>query len=403
MTIELKGHLDTNKVAEVKAEIDRQLANLDNAEHLVIDCHNLEYISSSGLRIIIGIKKSHPNMEVTGVSAGVYNVFEMTGFTRILDISRALRRIDPDQCQLIGEGGNGAVYRINDEEIVKVSKYAKNDEALIRESEQVREAFIMGVPTVISFDTVEMTNGQKGIVMEALDSQSLGAYITEHPESLDDIVPKYVNLFRQSNAISTDSPLFHNTKEWLRWHLTLPQRIINDEEAALMETILDAIPDDNKFIHFDGHVGNVLMQGAQDNRSLMLIDMGDAGTGHPVLEIAGWAFMMLEPDYAEGNTMSERITGMTRQLQRDFCRRVLAEMFHVTDAAELDHLMHEAALVGRVKAAFMAQRFATIVPDEKFRRFIVQNVRETLTLVPEIKAAIHFFVEKMQGLGTFSG
>lgn len=396
MIIELKGHLDTAKVAEVKANIDKQLSGVDAAEHLVIDCRELEYISSSGLRIIISIKKSHPDMEVMGVSADVYNVFEMTGFTRILDVKRALRRVDLNQCRLIGEGGNGAVYRISDEEIVKVSKYAKNDAALIKESEQLREAFIMGVPTVISFDTVETSNGQKGIVMEALNSQSLGAYISEHPESMDWIVPKYVSLFRQTNAISTDSPLFRNTKEWLRWHLTLPQRIINDEEAALMETIINAIPDDNKFIHFDGHVGNVLMHGAQDDRSLMLIDMGDAGTGHPVLEIAGWAFMMLEPDYAEGNSLSVHITGMTHQMQRKFCRRVLSEMFHVTDAAELDNLVQQASLVGRVKASFVAQRWATVVTDEKFRNFIVQNVRETLTLVPEIRDAIHLFVDYLQ-------
>lgn len=398
MIIELKGHLNTAKVAEVKAEIDEQLKNIGDTEHLVIDCHDLEYISSTGLRIIIGIKKSHPDMEVIGVSTDVYNVFEMTGFTRILDVSRALRRVDLTQCKLIGEGGNGAVYRINDEEIVKVSKYAQNDEALIKESEQVREAFIMGVPTVISFDTVETTNGQKGIVMEALDSQSLGSYISEHPECMDDIVPKYVNLFRQANSISTDSPLFHDTKEWLRGHLTLPQRIINDEETKLLESLIDAIPDDNRFIHFDGHVGNVLMHGTQDNRSLMLIDMGDSGTGHPVLEISGWAFMMLEPGYAEGKSMSERITGMSRQLQRDFCRRVLAEMFHVTDEAEQDNLLLQASLVGRVKAAIMAQRFAAIVPDENFREFIIQNVRETLTLIPEIKAAIHLFVDKLKDL-----
>lgn len=395
MTIALTGHLDTSKVADVKKYIDGKIADLDVSEHLVIECNELEYISSSGLRMFLGIMKKHPNMEVTGVCPEVYNVFEMTGFTRILNVHKALRKIDISGCKLLGEGGNGAVYRINDEEIVKISKHSQGDEALMKESKQVKEAFLMGVPTVISFDTVDSGNGHKGIVMEALDSDSLGTYLTQNPDRMDAVIPKYVELFRQTNAVQTDSSLFRDTKEWLRSLLMLPTRIINDEEAALLSSLLDEVPDSNHFVHFDGHVGNVLMYGPQDDRNLMLIDLGDAGTGHPVLEIAGWAFMMLEPEYAEGVSTSERITCMSRSMSRDFCRRMLAEMFHVTDAAELDDLVRKAALVGRLKSAFIAQRWANVVDDENFRNYFVRLVRETLDLAPEIKEAVRFFVGKL--------
>lgn len=395
MTIALTGHLDTSKVADVKKYIDGKIADLDVSEHLVIECNELEYISSSGLRMFLGIMKKHPNMEVTGVCPEVYNVFEMTGFTRILNVHKALRKIDINGCKLLGEGGNGAVYRINDEEIVKISKHSQGDEALVKESKQVKEAFLMGVPTVISFDTVDSGNGHKGIVMEALDSDSLGTYLTQNPDRMDAVIPKYVELFRQTNAVQTDSSLFRDTKEWLRSLLMLPTRIINDEEAALLSSLLDEVPDSNHFVHFDGHVGNVLMYGPQDDRNLMLIDLGDAGTGHPVLEIAGWAFMMLEPEYAEGVSTSERITCMSRCMSRDFCRRMLAEMFHVTDAAELDDLVRKAALVGRLKSAFIAQRWANVVDDENFRNYFVRLVRETLDLAPEIKEAVRFFVGKL--------
>lgn len=394
MTIELNGHLDTSKVADVKEAIDAQLANATASEHVVVDCSKLEYISSSGLRILLAMRKQHPDMEIVDVSTEVYNVFEMTGFTRILNVKKALRRINLDECQLIGEGGNGAVYRINDEEIVKICKRQHGDKALIHESEQVREAFLSGVPTVISFDTVDCGNGRKGIVMEALESQSLGSYLAEDPSRMDEMVPKYVELYRQANAVSIDSPLFPDIKEWLRKHLTLPQRIINDEEAALLESILDAVPDDNKFIHFDSHVGNVLMYGPKDNKSLMVIDMGDSGKGHPVLEIAGWAFMMLEPDYARGCTPAEKVTSMSREMCREFGKRVVAEMFHITDEAEKEHMLNQAALVGRVKAAFISLRWATAMESEKGRAFFRRYVKETLTMVPEIKAAVRLLSEK---------
>lgn len=396
-TIKLTGRLDTATAQSVDATIAGEIAQqAEKPTELVFDCSELDYISSTGLRVVLKYKKLFPQMEVINASNDIYNVFDMTGFTRIIDVKKALRRVNLDECQLLGEGGNGAVYRINDEEIVKISKNPKGDEALIRESEQVREAFLLGMPTVISFDTVDCGDGRKGVVMEALDSQSLGAYLAENPSRMDDIIPKYVELFRQTNAIETDSPLFRNTKEWLRWHLTLPGRVINDEEAAMFSGLLDEIPDSNHLVHFDGHVGNVLMYGPKDNRSLMLIDLGDTGTGHPILEIAGMAFMMLEPDYAKGCTASEKTTGMPREMQREFCRRMLAERYHVTDPAELDELFRQASLIGRLKSAFIAQRWASIIENEKFKGFMINLVRETITLVPEIKEAIRQFVAREQ-------
>lgn len=396
MTIKLTGHLDTSKVTEVKKDIDQQLSGIDTKEHIVIDCSELDYISSSGLRILLGIKKTHPNMEITEVSSDVYNVFEMTGFTRILDVRKALRKIDLSTCELIGEGGNGAVYRINAEEIVKVSKRPNADKALVLESEQVKEAFLMGVPTVISFDTIDCGNGHKGIVMEALDSQSLGAYISEDPSRMDAIIPKYVELFKQSNAIEVDSPLFKSIKDWLRGHLTLPSRVINDEEAAVLASLLDEIPESNHFLHFDGHCGNVLMHGKQDERNVMLIDFGDSGTGHPVLEIAGWAFIMLEPEHGKENILSQKISGMTYDMRRSFCRKMLAEMFHVTEDAELDILMHQAELIGYLKSAFIAQRHAANVPDEKFKEYMKRISHDAVAFAPEIKVAIHSFIERLE-------
>lgn len=396
MIIELKGHLDTSKIPEAKKSIDAQLAGINPEEHIVIDCTELDYISSSGLRVLLVIKKMFSDMEVINVSNNVYSVFEVTGFTRIFDVRKALRKIDLTECELIGEGGNGAVYRINEEEIVKVSKHSRGEDTLVHESEQVREAFLMGIPTVISFDTVDCGDGRKGIVMEALNSQSLGAYLSAKTDSMDEIVPKYVELFRQANSVEVETPLFRNTKEWLRSLINLPQRIVNEEEAAMLSGLLDEIPDSNHFVHFDGHAGNILMHGSQDDRSLMLIDFGDSGTGHPILEIAGWGFVMLEPDFGQGDDQQRKITGMSREVCQQFSRRILAEMFHTTDEVEIEDLLHKASLVARLKSAFVAQYWYAALPSGKFKTFMKKLVDETITLVPEIREAIRYFVERIE-------
>lgn len=392
MTIAISGHIDTSKAAALDAEIAGQLAGVAKDESIEFDCEKLDYISSTGLRVILKYRKLYPSLCITNVSNDVYNVFEMTGFTQIINVKKALRRISLNQCTFIGEGGNGAVYRINNEEIVKVSKHAGGDETMIQEMAKIKEAFILGAPTVISFDTVVCDNGKKGIIMEALDSKSLGSYLMENPSKMADIVPKYVELLRKTNAIETGSPLFHDIKEWLRGHLYLPQRVINDEEAVALASLLDEIPDSNNLVHFDGHVGNVLMHGPQDDRDLMLIDMGDTGVGHPVLEITGWAFNMLEPDYARGCSVAEKLTNMSREMCKEFCRMVMAEYFHTNDPEEIEHLVEQASLIGRIKSVFIAQRWASDTDNNAFQDYLRRLTRETLTIIPEIKNAIRFMV-----------
>lgn len=390
-TILLSGRLDTANTQQMDTFLATETLGCEPASELILDCTELTYISSSGLRVVLKYKKLFPCLRLVNVQPDVYSVFELTGFSRIIDISRALRRIDLTGCPLMGEGGNGAVYRISDDEIVKVCKHASGNDSMQRENEIAKEAFILGVPTAINFDLVDCGEGRRGVVMEALDSHSLGQYLMQHPEALDAMAEKYVELFRQTNAITTDSPLFRDNKEWLRMHLSLPSRFVSDEDAAALESLLDAIPDSNHLVHFDGHTGNVLLCGDVNNRNLMLVDMGDLGTGHPVLEIAGWGFIMLEPDYAEGLTTMPQNTGMSRAMAKEFMRRALAVRFGISDEAEQEYMLRQAALLGRVKAALVAQRWHDIVQGS-FRSYLEQLVSETITLVPEIKQAIAYFL-----------
>ena len=80
---------------------------------MVLDAEKLQYVASSGLRTILKLVKTEKNFSMENVSESVYNVFEMTGFSRIMTIKKALRKIDLDKCERIGFGGNGAVYRVS--------------------------------------------------------------------------------------------------------------------------------------------------------------------------------------------------------------------------------------------------------------------------------------------------
>ena len=84
--IELAGRLDTTTAPALDKTISRDIAD---AKHLVLDIKKLEYISSAGLRVILGAQKKMQkigSMKVINVREEVMEVFEMTGFADILTI-----------------------------------------------------------------------------------------------------------------------------------------------------------------------------------------------------------------------------------------------------------------------------------------------------------------------------
>ena len=120
--IALSGRIDSNNAAEVEKALFSKL--VEGEESVVLDAEELEYISSAGLRVILRVKKACPDLKVTGVSPEVYDIFEMTGFTEMMTVEKAYRVVSVEGCEVIGEGFNGKVYRIDGDNVVKTYKNA---------------------------------------------------------------------------------------------------------------------------------------------------------------------------------------------------------------------------------------------------------------------------------------
>jgi anti-sigma B factor antagonist len=84
--IELVGRLDTNTAPA----LDKTISNdTEGTKNLVLDFKSLEYISSAGLRVLLGAQKKMQKvgtMKLINVCEEVMEVFEMTGFADILVI-----------------------------------------------------------------------------------------------------------------------------------------------------------------------------------------------------------------------------------------------------------------------------------------------------------------------------
>ena len=97
MTIEIKKN-ETETIIEIVGRLDTITApaldktineDIGDAKNLVLDVKGMEYISSAGLRVILGAQKKMQkigSMKVIGVCEDVMDIFEMTGFADILVI-----------------------------------------------------------------------------------------------------------------------------------------------------------------------------------------------------------------------------------------------------------------------------------------------------------------------------
>ena len=86
LTIFLSGRLDTTTAPELESEIKTCLADI---KELTFHFGNLEYISSAGLRVIMAAQKimsKQGSMCVINASEEVKEIFEVTGFSSIIDI-----------------------------------------------------------------------------------------------------------------------------------------------------------------------------------------------------------------------------------------------------------------------------------------------------------------------------
>lgn len=84
LTIAVEGRIDSTNASKLEKVINKEIRG---CEVLVFDFEKLEYISSAGLRILLGAKKfmGNKSMKVININSVVNEVFEITGFSYLLD------------------------------------------------------------------------------------------------------------------------------------------------------------------------------------------------------------------------------------------------------------------------------------------------------------------------------
>ncbi len=281
LTIALPLRVDTSTVSAAESDI-AGIVSGQRFDKLVFDASGLEYISSVGLRLVLKYKKEYPSLCVENASSEVYDIFEMTGFTQILDVRKRFREISIEGCPLIGKGAYGKVYRLSPDSIVK-SFYRGNPLSDIeRERNLAKLAFILGIPTAISYDVVKIKEEKLGSVYELIASDSLLDTFLKNPDKYDEYLAEYVKLLKQMGSTHVDSKLIPSYKEDLEVRLSHCNGIVDPALLSHIRSFLDTMPEGDYLLHGDCHFKNIFV--TPDGP--LLIDMDTLSKGDPLYELS---------------------------------------------------------------------------------------------------------------------
>ena len=337
--IALAGRIDSSNAASAEQEITELLSDNVGSE-LTVDAEKLEYISSAGLRVLLRLRKRFSGMKIVNAVSEVYEIFEMTGFTEMMPISKAYRRVSVDGCEVIGRGANGEVYRIDPDTIVKVYYNPDALPDIHRERELARTAFVLGIPTAIPYDVVRVGEGY-GSVFELLNAKSFSKLIAADPDGLDGYVKQFVDLMKLIHSTTVKPGLMPEMKAVaLDWADFLREYLPGEKWQKLHELIA-AVPEQLTMLHGDYHTKNVMLQ----NNEVILIDMDTLCTGHPVFELASVynafvGFSELDPSVA----MS--FQGFSSEICHRIWDKTLRLYFETDDEEYLHARAEQAMLIG---------------------------------------------------------
>lgn len=367
LTIYLDGVIDSNNAPEAETQI-MELYHVHSAKAVVLDAGELQYISSSGLRVLLKLCKLEPNLELINASSEVYEILEMTGFTELFSVSRAYRSINPDECKVLGEGGHGRVLRLNDDTIVKLYYAGDSLEVIKREQNYAKKAFVMGIPTAIPFDIVKC-NDMYGLVFELVDADIISNYLNEHPNQLVKIAEKYAQTLKQLHSTHVTKDALSSTKELYRSRIEGLRDYMTDEEVDTLHRINDAIPESDTVVHGDYHPKNIMIQ----NGELVLIDMADLTTGHPLYDLGSMALTHQIPSDAR----IELITGMKAEAVRQLWQLFLENYLGTDDPHTIELFAKKISVVGLMKMASTVA-FSTGARVPGVMETVLANVRKNL-------------------------
>ena len=331
LTIYFEGDLNSYNADNFEKEIEEIVTN-QSFKTLMLDFSSLRYISSAGLRIILKLKQRFDDVHIIEASLEVYDVLTMTGFINIMDVKKALKKVYISGAQVIGSGFFSTVYRIDKDTIIKVFNRVSDPEQIERELKLAKQAFILGIPTAISFDIVRVDD-KLGVRFEMLDCMSLRDAFRDYPDRYDELIDRYVALLKKINTTDCKDPTIPDIRQAFIKKVDGIKEFLDDKRYQKAKALIEGIPESMNFVHGDCHFKNIMVQGDD----FLLIDMDTLSRGEPIFELATLRapYVAFEEDDPGNN---EKFLGMSAEMCKKLFDDIVEKYFGKKDQTIKDKI-----------------------------------------------------------------
>ena len=289
---------------------------------------------------------------------------------------RKYKEISLEGCSLIGHGAKGDVYRYNDELIIKVYNENNTYKDVEEEIEKSRKAFILGLPTAISFGIVSVGD-RYGAMFELLDCSSLSKMIAMTPSRVDYYAKKMAALAHliHHTEVSAETAgqlpdIRESLHEWVQTGIANVDKALSEKCTDL----IDAIPETHHLIHGDFHSGNVLWQ----QGTLLMIDLDRLSTGWPIAEICG-LYMTYVALGERDPSVIENFMGFSYGTSKEFYRCFMEHYLDTKDEKRIREVNEKAELLCCIRMIHKLWRKGTLaVNDEEESARLTERLKVLL-------------------------
>ena len=284
------------------------------------------------------------------------------------------KEVSVDGCPLIGRGAKGDVYRYDDELVIKVFNQNNSYHDVEREIALSRTAFILGVPTAISFGIVSVGD-RYGAMFELVDSETVSQHIARAPGQVDayaKIMAGLAHAIHDAEAMKEED--FPDVKDRLREYIRGGLGYEDPVLAGRVMALVDGLPETLHLVHGDFHTGNVFLQKDEP----LLIDMDRISRGDPIAEISDlyYFYVILGED---DPAVVEKFMGFSYETSREFFRLFMKYYYGDKDSEEIRAITEKAAVLGY--ARLIRKAYKKGAPGERERKIVERclgRIRELL-------------------------
>jgi|GEM_PF-1267277 len=220
-----------------------------------------------------------------------------------------------------------SIYKIDSETAVKIYNYKAPIEVIEQEKTNARNSMLLGIPTLISFDIVQIGDDY-GVIYENLESDTLGELIMKNPDKFEYYTSGFTALAHEIHSTKADTGKFNSIKDLYTSYLKEieARTLFTSDEIAACIRLIKAIPDSNRYLHMDLQPRPIRYSGGE----MVISEMRDVAYGHPIFDLGSTALSVYMVTLSGNEAMTRLTTNMDCLTSQKFWITFIRDYFNCT-------------------------------------------------------------------------